>query len=61
MLMYLIKETARHNGRIGILREMAGGAPGRGTGRTVRTWESACRPGAGSCFAGADAKAVMTG
>jgi len=29
VLMYLIGETARHADRIGILREMAGGATGR--------------------------------
>jgi Protein of unknown function (DUF664) len=29
VLMHLIEETARHNGRIDILREMADGATGR--------------------------------
>jgi Protein of unknown function (DUF664) len=29
VLMHLIGGTARHNGRIGIVREMAGGTAGR--------------------------------
>ena len=58
--MHLIEETARHTGRIGIVREMADAPQDDERGGPYAPGKAPAAPGAGSCFAGADAKAVMT-